>query len=213
MKSNSQLGQDLWVLNELNRKKDGFFVEAGACDGVWLSNTLLLEREFNWNGICCEPNPTYFDKLKTNRNCIVDDRCLYSTTGEKIQFFCSPGRPWLGGTEDDFIVEHDDEVDLLKIRKSEDPIEVSTVSLNDLLSHHSAPHVIDYISLDTEGSEMKIIKGLDFQKYQVKLWTIEHNSNRRSGKDNHLNDMIQFFADRKYDHVIREHDIWFKKLV
>ena len=47
---NLQLRQDLFVINELNFKKKGFFCEFGACDGIELSNSYLLEKKFNWQG-------------------------------------------------------------------------------------------------------------------------------------------------------------------
>ncbi len=71
--SYSQLKQDIWVLNKLNHKKNGFFVEAGACDGLYLSNTLLLEKEYDWSGICCEPNKQYYEKLLLNRKSYKDN--------------------------------------------------------------------------------------------------------------------------------------------
>ena len=50
-----------------------------------------------------------------------------------------------------------------------------TISLNDLLSKHNAPHIIGYLSIDTEGSEYDVICTLDFEKYSFKVITIEHN--------------------------------------
>jgi len=61
--SHSQLGQDLQVLSFYNNKKSGFYIEIGASDGIYLSNTYLLEQN-NWNGICVEPIPKNFNLLK-----------------------------------------------------------------------------------------------------------------------------------------------------
>jgi hypothetical protein len=52
---------------------------------------------------------------------------------------------------------------------------VETISLNDLLSSNGAPNCIDYFSVDTEGSEFKILQAFDFQKYDVKMIIVEHN--------------------------------------
>jgi hypothetical protein len=53
--------------------------------------------------------------------------------------------------------------------------DVSTISLNDLLAEHAAPLDIDYLSIDTEGSEFEILSSLDFEKYDIKVITCEHN--------------------------------------
>ena len=53
--------------------------------------------------------------------------------------------------------------------------EVKTTSLNTAFSLHNAPQEIDYISIDTEGSELEVLQGLDFNKYRVGFLTIEHN--------------------------------------
>jgi len=53
----SQLGQDKWVLEKLDYKENGFFIEIGAYDGITLSNTYSLEKDFGWDGICVECNP------------------------------------------------------------------------------------------------------------------------------------------------------------
>jgi len=71
-KSVSQLGQDLWALDMLNNKRDGVFIEIGASDGIYLSNTYFLEKEFNWKGLCIEPSTEYINLVK-NRNCLTSD--------------------------------------------------------------------------------------------------------------------------------------------
>ena len=55
MAYHSQLSQDRWVNTILGGKRDGFFVELGASDGVFMSNSLFFERELGWKGICIEP--------------------------------------------------------------------------------------------------------------------------------------------------------------
>lgn len=52
---------------------------------------------------------------------------------------------------------------------------MSTISLNDLLSRFEAPREIDYLSIDTEGSELDILSALDFDRWNIKLITVEHN--------------------------------------
>ena len=53
----SQFGQDKFIIeNIFKMKKNGFFIEAGAGDGINISNTYVLEKQYNWNGLCVEPN-------------------------------------------------------------------------------------------------------------------------------------------------------------
>ena len=66
-RSYAQLAQDLWVLFETGEQRGGFFVEFGAGDGVLLSNTCLLEREYHWRGVLAEANPVFHDCLRRNR--------------------------------------------------------------------------------------------------------------------------------------------------
>src|SRR3954469_18651828 len=79
MTSYSQSRQDLYVaIKVFAAKRNGFFLELGAGDGLWISNTLLLERQFNWTGILIEPT-SVFERLRKNRpNCICDPSCIAS---------------------------------------------------------------------------------------------------------------------------------------
>jgi len=73
----SQAGQDYWVYGEVfNEKRNGFFLDIGAHDGIYLSNTLLLEKRYGWNGICIEGNPDTFVDLQQNRQAVCINTCV-----------------------------------------------------------------------------------------------------------------------------------------
>ena len=84
--SKAQLMQDLFVDYVLN-KKNGLFVEVGACNGLVHSNTYWLEKNRNWNGILCEPASFWHEELFQNRpNCILEKRPIFSEPKKIINF-------------------------------------------------------------------------------------------------------------------------------
>src|SRR5712691_8073947 len=99
MQMPSQFRQDRFVLELLQGKREGFFLDSGASDGVRSSNTHLLESSFGWKGICIEPNDMFFAALKRNRSCICLNCCLYDREGEVD--FLEDART-LGGVLDDY---------------------------------------------------------------------------------------------------------------
>lgn len=160
-----ELKQDLFVLFITDSKRDGWFVEFGAMDGLRASNTLLLEREYGWSGIMSEPNPRYNVNLAKNRKCQIDLRCVSNTTGSTVQFQCADESGWPG------MVGH-----IYREANSRGRvIDVETVTLNDLLDQNGTPTHVDYISVDTDGSEPMIMRAFDFSKNSATIWTIEHN--------------------------------------
>ena len=172
-KNFSQANQDLFVLYFTHYAgKKGFYVEIGAGDGVNISNTYLLEKA-DWQGIIVDPVNYNSENIKL-RKCIKDKRAVYSRSGLKLPFFVVESFPTSADQIENFsgILEHiRDNVKTLPNKI----INVETVSLNDLLEQYNAPNKIDYISIDTEGSEFEIIKNFDFNKYDVEIFTIEHN--------------------------------------
>jgi FkbM family methyltransferase len=167
--SKAQILQDLWVLFELGRKRGGYFVEFGATNGLTNSNTWLLEHGYGWTGILAEPNPVWHAALKTNRRCAIDTRCVYGVSGETLNFL-SPDDPELSGLSLSSGHDH-----YAERRAAGEAFDVTTISLNHLLAAHGAPREIDYISVDTEGSEYPILETFDFARYDVSLFSIEHN--------------------------------------
>lgn len=200
--SRSQLGQDLWVLEKLNWKRSGYFVEFGATDGVLLSNTWLLEKLFDWNGICAEPNPKFFEKLKNNRSCTTSDECIYTQTGEEVEFIFADVYGGIKGTGIDD--KHFDK--RLAYEKNGHTKILKTISLNDILEKHNAPLTIDYLSIDTEGSEFDILQSFDWAKYQIRCISVEHNFTEMREKIRSL------LKDQGYHECIeKKFDDWYFK--
>lgn len=172
-RSQSQILQDLWVLFELDQKVDGFFVEFGATDGRTNSNTWLLEQQYGWTGILAEPNPYWHAALKANRSASIDTRCVSSTTGQTVTLVATDNTdPELSGIADYSAGEHFESA-----RACGRKIIVETISLDDLLSQHGAKPDIDYLSVDTEGSELAILSNFNFAKYKISLISVEQNGN------------------------------------
>lgn len=194
--SRSQLGQDLWVLEQVGWKQGGFFVEFGATDGVLLNNSWLLEKYFGWNGICAEPNPKLFQRLRHNRSCILSPACVYRISGKTMRFILADA---YGGIED--FGREDQHVDIRSAyAEAGNVISLTTVSLMDLLSQHKAPEIIDYLSIDTEGSELAILEGIDWSRYQFRCITVEHNfTEQRQGIRNLLEAQGYQCQERDWD--------------
>jgi FkbM family methyltransferase len=170
-KTRSQSLQDLYVAFRLGDKRDGYFVEVGAADGI-RSNTLMLEEELGWHGVLVEPYAYWHEALRKNRpNALISTMAVYNeeAAGEPMDFLAT---------------EHEPELATLKIsntdkwkgiRANSPVVQVRTISLLELLEHYDAPPLFDYLSIDTEGSELEILKTAGFGIYKPKVITVEHN--------------------------------------
>jgi FkbM family methyltransferase len=167
--SRSQLRQDLFVLSELGFKRSGFFVEFGATNGIDLSNTYLLEKEFGWGGILAEPAKRWLKDLRDNRNSLIETDCVWRDSNSILTF------NEVDSGEYSTIASYGSSDIYRRIRKRGKTYNVKTISLEDLLDKHHAPAKIDYLSIDTEGSEYEILSNFNFDKYQIKIITCEHN--------------------------------------
>lgn len=196
-KSYAQILQDLWVCFELDEKRAGFFVEFGATNGVLNSNTWLLESEYGWSGILSEPNPFWHSDLAANRKAVIDHRCVSSSSGDRVSFLTTDhADPELSG-----IAEFADGDHFGQVRADGKEIKVETVSLNDLLTEYRAPREIDYMSIDTEGSEFDILSAFDFSRHTVRLLSVEQNGKTEGPIESLL-------ASRGFVRVFREYSQW-----
>lgn len=161
--SRSQAGQDLWVFGEVfDEKRGGFFVDIGAHDGVTLSNTYILESKYAWTGICVEANPDNFMQLTANRKSKCIFACLDS--GEGVVEFAKKGL--FGG-----IISKN--TDNKTPAEGSEVLSLQTISLATLLKRADAPSEIDYLSIDVEGAEERVLGAFPFNSYRFKCMTIE----------------------------------------
>ncbi|HNP52607.1 MAG TPA: FkbM family methyltransferase [Nitrosomonas nitrosa] len=200
-KSVSQLGQDIWVLEKTGYKRNGYFVEFGATDGVLLSNTWLLEKEFGWHGICAEPNPKFYAKLKENRQCTVSDQYIAGETGKQVEFILADA--YGSSLENANVDAHSDK--RAAYRAAGQIATLTTISLDSFLQQHDAPREIDYLSIDTEGSELEILQAFPFDQWHIKLLTVEHNFTQQRAS---IRNLLERYGYRCTE---RQWDDWYEK--
>ena len=169
--SYSQAGQDVWVYGEVfNQSRCGFFVDLGAFDGVFLSNTYLLEKRYGWKGICIEANIQTYEKLVRHRsgicvNALVSDveAQAYISNAGTVSSIVTPG-------------------DFLDSGVDKNIFAVRSLPLIRILQQHHAPACIDYMSVDIEGAEDMALLGFDFDQYVFRCMTIERPSQELKAK-------------------------------
>ena len=208
-KSRSQLRQDLFVLSEVESKTKktggGYFVEFGATNGIDFSNTYLLETEFSWTGILVEPARVWESELRTNRpNASIETLCVWKDSNSSLVFneTFSPGFSTIKSFSDKDRNKN--------IRRGGKEYEVQTISLNDLLTKHKAPKHIDYLSIDTEGSEYEILKAFNFDVFNIRIITVEHNNNTPQRKL--IFDLLTSHGYKRKHENISAYDDWYVKI-
>jgi len=178
-KSESQkkrIPMDLFVLQYLNFKRNGYFVEFGAANGKYLSNTYLMEKYFNWAGILCEPAKNFMIDLKKNRKCVIENLCVWNKSNDELEFIETDIPEHSTITKFSFLDK------LGYLRKKGLRYKVKTITLNDLFEKHNTPNNIDYLSIDTEGSELEILESLNHDRYKFNFITCEHMYTKKREK-------------------------------
>jgi FkbM family methyltransferase len=202
--SYSQLFQDLWVLYMHGTEQPGFFVEFGACDGLVLSNTALLELKYGWSGILAEPNPRWHADIVRNRKCNI---CFEGITGGEKEteiLFDVEDRPELSRVGD--IVPLDNH-EASGARSKAKEIRVNCSSLNTLLDRYNAPEAIDFLSIDTEGSELDILESFDFSQWKVRLIAVEHAGDEAKRKS--IFTLLSSKGFLRWDMEVSRWDDWY----
>lgn len=146
----SQAGQDQWVIETLG-PGPGYFVDVGAHDGVVHSNTWTLEVEFGWRGLCIEPNANVYELLQINRACSTIDYAASDVIRDD---------GYLNGDRLDTVGQ---------------PVKLRTLDWFLTTFGEGSGGVVDYLSVDAEGHDLDVLRGHDFDRWHVRLITVEHN--------------------------------------
>ena len=165
---------DKFIYNYFNHKRNGYYVECGAVDGISNSSCYFLEKYLNWSGICIEANPSEFNKLKNNRNALCICNPISKNNNEKIDYIICKSK-WLSGIKENTL---SDSYRLHKFNNSydiKDTIKLKTISLYELLNKSNSPINIDCLCMDIEGSEYDVLDGYFEQnnKYKINLIIFE----------------------------------------
>lgn len=161
----SQLEQDIHVLHEIYKgKRNGYFVEIGAYDGIEYSNTYLMEKDYEWKGLLIECNPRWIPSIYQHRDAVFMPYAAYKEDNQILQFY-DTGHGLSG------LVETNSHLSAT----TAPIIPVLTKKLTTMLDNAHAPNFIEFLSIDTEGSEHEILLHHYFDKYLFGYICVEHN--------------------------------------
>lgn len=169
-------------LEEYFPNKNGYFIELGANDGVSQSNTLFLEKYKNYKGVLIEPHPGNFEKCRNNRsekNHFFMGACVSFDYGQSTMdlIFSNLMTVSLNGeTTIDDPGKHAREGEKFLRGDTVYQFSAESKTLTDVLKQANAPAQIDLFSLDVEGAEIEVLKGIDFFKYRFKIICVETNN-------------------------------------
>jgi FkbM family methyltransferase len=178
--SYSQHGEDTFLESLFKNISDGVCIEVGAYNGVSLSNTYLFEKK-GWKCLCIEPIKSAFDACVKVRKQVVN--CCISSKDDVDKEFTI----YHLGTNlcaisslipDDRLIQSHNH---LITKKSTQNVKVR--SLTSLMDEINFPTTIDFISIDTENTELDVLKGIDFNKYNIKVLVVENNFNEPFHED------------------------------
>ena len=160
--SGSQFGQDRWVLSYLGYPRDGYYVDVGAADGVWGSNSYGMDKHLGWRGLCIDP----FYKNSKTRTCKGLKEVVSDVDGKSVEFVVAGDHSGIQDSLDEWLpkVKHNKRV------------KFSAKSLKTIFADNNVPACINYLNLDIEGGEYHALSTFPFDQYCMQTITFEHNA-------------------------------------
>ena len=171
----SQFGEDEYLSKFFPNNYIGTCIDVGAYDGITCSNTYYFEKN-NWFCLCIEPVPDSFNTCNIYRKNTIN-YCVSNYDKEDIDFYVvtvnNTNKSAISSLNLDerLIYNHKDIINNI------DKIKVKVKSLNTILNECNFSKNIDFISIDTENTEIDVLKGINFNVYNINFLIVENNFN------------------------------------
>ena len=192
-KYTSQAGQDKMIKkNFFDGKKNGFFIEIGAYDGISGSNCYHFERFLNWDGVAIEPSTVQFEKLKKNRKCKVLNNAISDEVKEVEFIQVTEGLTRMSGINDSSFKRNINIISNNQLSKTKS-IRLKTITFDQIIPKNID---IDYLSIDIEGGEMNLLKSIDFKINNIKVISVENNIPKEQNFKNFFDSVNFTYLDR-----------------
>jgi FkbM family methyltransferase len=172
----AQCGQDVFLDEDVFfGRKGGAFIDIGANDGVSLSNTYFFEKTRGWTGICIEPQPDKFASLQKERTSLCIQGCVTDSPGTAEFLAVSGAAEMLSGLCSKYDPRHRARIDR-EVREAGAETAVIKVPCFTFaqIIEKGALRRIDYLSIDTEGGELDILKTIDFDAVAIEALSVEN---------------------------------------
>ncbi len=172
-----QHGEDCLLWSFFGQRSTGFYVDVGAFDGRYVSNTYAFEQQ-GWRGICIEPHPASFALLRQMRTAVcINAACVASDETASVTLYTEK-LGFLSGLDADRTEDVRRRYQKRGLVFDQfQAVEVPALTLNAALQTHLPPHTaLDFISLDVEGTELEVLRGLDLHRYRPRVLVIEANT-------------------------------------
>ena len=171
MKYYSTNSEDMILYNIIFKHiQKGFFVDVGAGDGIINNNTLFLEKELKWDGICIEANQDLISILNENRNSKIISNCISNSDNDTVHFLKVEDDPLQSAIVDNISIELLNKID----NKIANIIDIKPSKLKHIIENINT---IDYLSIQLQGSELDCLLSLDFSKCHVNIISVQDQSN------------------------------------
>lgn len=180
----SQFHQDYYLFTQhfKHLKRPGVYMDVASNDAIGISNSYFFDACLGWRGVCVEGNPEYYERIYRLRTCSLVPTCVARRDGTSVEFGLAGGAGGVLGES------HKHMQVWAERRKEVHTIKERCTTLERIMSKEGFVEV-DYLSLDVEGLELDVLKGMDWEKTKINVLTVEVSRDTIKGIEAYLTEL------------------------